>query len=394
MATLLQGPQNITRSSRQLVEAARLSQALARRPATLPRPLYAYARSRTYATPSQQDGKPPGKTPAGSAKGMEHLYSQQSPMSSGPPPPPGKKPEDGSPLPGYSKLTEQEEKQLNDIFALVKKGMPASMADDIDRALVRVKKEGMPQELRDTMKECVDEGMSPARAAKLWRLTTQMARHTAEQTMSEKAQESGSEAPKQQSASDPGPGTAGKGKDGKKKPDSTNPFSGATEIKFDLSNFLLSAFVAYLLYRLVMPTENSREITWQEFRNTFLDKGLVEKLVVINANRVRVYLQRESVATMYPDSPASQQGFYYYFSIGSVEAFERRVEEAQNSLSIPSSERIPISYHDETSWLNTLYAFGPTLIFIGAIYFFSRRAASGGGGGSGGIFGMGKSRAK
>ncbi|KAK3066349.1 AAA ATPase afg3, partial [Teratosphaeriaceae sp. CCFEE 6253] len=118
MATLLRGPQNITRSSRQLVEAARLSQALARRPATLPRPLYAYARSRAYATPSQQNGKPPGTTPAGSAKGMEHLYSQQSPMSSGPPPPPGKKPEDGSPLPGYSKLTEQEEKQLNDIFAL------------------------------------------------------------------------------------------------------------------------------------------------------------------------------------------------------------------------------------------------------------------------------------
>ncbi|KAK3636945.1 AAA ATPase afg3 [Elasticomyces elasticus] len=389
MATLLRG----ARSSRQLVEAARLSQHLARRPAGLPRPLYAYARSRHYATQPDQDGKHnvDGKTPPGSAKGMEHLYSQQSPMSSGPPQPPGKKPEDDGVLPGHSKLTTQEEKQLEDVFVLVKKGMPASMAEDIDKALQRVKKEGMPQELRDTIKECSEEGMSPARAAKLWRLTTQMARQNAESVINEKVKATETEEPKKESTAD----SENKSKDGKKEKKKDDPFSSITEIKFDLSNFLLTAFVAYLLYRLVIPTENSREITWQEFRNTFLDKGLVEKLVVINANRVRVYLQRESVASMYPDSPAAQPGFYYYFSIGSVEAFERRVEDAQNSLAIPTSERIPISYHEEGSWLNTLFAFGPTLLFIGAIFYLSRRAAGGaGGGGPGGVFGMGKSRAK
>ncbi|KAK0283908.1 AAA ATPase afg3 [Friedmanniomyces endolithicus] len=393
MASLIRGPQHISRSSRQLVEAARVSQCLARRPASLPRPLYAYARSRQYATQPEQNGKDSNKTPAGSAKGMEHLYSQQSPMS-GPPQPSGKKPDGDSTLPDHVKLTVQEEKQLEDVFALVKKGMPSSMAADVDKGLQRLKREGMPRELRDTIKECTEEGMSPARAAKLWRLVTQMARHTAEATVNEKIKETESEQPKQQSTADPGPGNEGKGKDGKKGAKKDDLFSNVTEIKFDLSNFLLTAFVAYLLYRLVVPTENSREITWQEFRNTFLDKGLVDKMVVINANRVRVYLHRDSVASMYPDSPASQPGFYYYFSIGSVEAFERRVEDAQNQLAIPTSERIPISYHEEGSLLNTLFVFGPTILFIGAIFYLSRRAAGGAGGGQGGIFGMGRSRAK
>lgn len=64
-------------------------------------------------------------------------------------------------------------------------------------------------------------------------------------------------------------------------------------------------------------------------------------------------------------------------------------------LNIPSSERIPVQYSREVPWLETVFSFGPTLLFIGAIFWLSRRAASGaGGGGGGGLFGMGKSRAK
>lgn len=311
-------------------------------------------------------------------------------MSSNPQPP-GKKPEreEDGPLPGRTKLNAQEEKALEDVFALVKKGMPASMAQDLEKSLARIKREGLPQELRETIEEVSKEGMSPGRAAKLWRLTTHIARQTAEREVNEKFSK---EEPQQKNSEEPGP--TGSKKDGKKKDKKDDMWSNVTEIKFDLSNFLVSAFVAYLLYRLVVPSENSREITWQEFRNTFFDKGLVEKLVVVNGNRVRVYLHRESVASMYPESPAAQPGFFYYFSIGSVEAFERRVDEAQNELGIPNSERIPISYQQEGSWFNTVLAFGPTLLFIGAIMYLSRRAASGAGGGQGGIFGMGRSRAK
>lgn len=333
---------------------------------------------------AKEGGKP--------AKGMEHLYNQSSPMSPSQPPGGDRKPTDDGIKPGYSKLTPSEEQALGDVFNLVKKGMPASMAEDMDRARERIKREGLPNELRQTIKEVQEEGMSPSRAAKLWRLTTHIARENAEKTMDERIGASKEES-QQKTTEEPGPKEKKEGGRDKKWKQN-DMFFGMSEMKFDLSNFLVSAFVAYLLYRVVVPTENSREITWQEFRNTFFDKGLVEKLVVINGNRVRVYLHRENVASMYPESPAAHAGFYYYFSIGSVEAFERRVDEAQSELGIPSSERIPISYHEEGSWFNTVLAFGPTLLFIGAILYMSRRAASGAGGGQGGIFGMGRSRAK
>ncbi|KAM3419033.1 hypothetical protein BST61_g4988 [Cercospora zeina] len=387
---LLRRPQTIARSSRQLLQAASLSRTLAQRPASLPRPLYAYARSRQYSTEKDKDGKDVDSKPGAPPKGMEDLYSQRSPLSSNPQSPHGKKPE--KPEDGKSKLTAAEEKALEDTFALVKKGMPASMAEDIDKALQKIKREGLPVELRETIAEVSKGGMSPARAAKLWRLTTHIARQTAEDIVQEQHAE-----PKQKTSDEPGPAGSSGQKDGGKrkgKQEGENPFGKVSDVKFDLSSFLVSTFVAYMLYRVVMPTENSREITWQEFRNTFFDKGLVEKLVVINGNRVRVYLHRDNVAAMYPESPAAQQGFYYYFSIGSVEAFERRVDEAQNELRIPGSERIPVSYHEEGSWANVILGFGPTLLFIGAIAYMSRRAASGGGGGQGGIFGMGRSRAK
>ncbi len=132
----------------------------------------------------------------------------------------------------------------------------------------------------------------------------------------------------------------------------------------------------------------SREITWQEFRTAFLDKGLVDKLTVVNRNKVRI--KPHSNATGVMQGAVSGE---YYFSIGSVEAFERKLDEAQQELGIPSHERIPVAYKDEISTFNTLLHFAPTLLLVGMIFWMSRRA-SGSGSSGGGIFSMGRSRAK
>ncbi|KAI9060608.1 ATP-dependent metallopeptidase Hfl [Trametes sanguinea] len=135
----------------------------------------------------------------------------------------------------------------------------------------------------------------------------------------------------------------------------------------------------------------SKEITWQEFRTAFLDKGLVDSLTVINRSKVRIKLHSNATGTMYPTSPSG--GGEYYFSIGSVEAFERKLDEAQNELGIPSHERIPVYYHEEVSSFNYLLSFGPTLLFAGIMIYLSRRAGGASGGG-GGIFSVGKSKAR
>jgi len=154
------------------------------------------------------------------------------------------------------------------------------------------------------------------------------------------------------------------------------------------TNIGIMMLSAFTIASFNMPA-SPREITWQEFKTAFLDKGLVDKLIVLNRKEVRVKLHTNATGTMYPSSDNTGN---YWFSIGSVEAFERKLEEAQDELGIPSTERIPVAYHEEISTFNTLLHFAPTLLLTGLLLWMSRRAS--GGAGSSGIFNIGKSRAK
>ena len=335
---------------------------------------------------SEVTGKKAVEPPSKPAPGTENLYNGQAPLS--------KESEGGASEPplaeGMTKMNPQDEQTIEELLETLKKGLPKGQVEIIERAFEAIKREGIPAELRQLMDDSRGKPMTLATAAKLTRLTSQMARKVAERDM-KAGTNTGFQAndPKGApgGAGTPPPGGNQKGSNGK-----SNEFKFG-EIKMDMSSFLLSAFVSYLLYRMVMPGESRRDITYQEFRSTFLDKGLVEKLTVFNGGRVRVDLHREATQSMYPDSPAVNPNFHYYFTIGSVEAFERRLDEAQNELGIPSVERIPVNYASDSDIWAILLNFGPTVLFIGAIFYLSRRA-SGGGGGASGVFGMGKSRAK
>lgn len=154
----------------------------------------------------------------------------------------------------------------------------------------------------------------------------------------------------------------------------------------DILGWILLGLVGYPLYLLLFPSD-SREISWQELRRNYLDKGLVEKLVVVGG-RVRVELNQEAAQSIYPEQPVGT----LYVSIGSSDAFERHLDEAQEELGIPSNERIPVTYQGESGLANLFLAFGPTLLVVGLLYSMSRRGPGGGAGG--GMFGFSKSKAK
>ena len=154
-----------------------------------------------------------------------------------------------------------------------------------------------------------------------------------------------------------------------------------------LSTWLsLSAFTLWVLSE--TNYSGSREITWQEFRTAFLDKGLVDKLVVVNRKTVRVQLHSNATGVFGTAQPAGS----FYFSIGSVEGFERKLEEAQNELGIGSSDRLPVAYHDEIPISTAFFNFAPTLLLVGVLLWTMRRSS--GSSGMGGIFNIGKSKAK
>lgn len=398
MATFLRRPGNLSRYSRRAADYFYRS-----------RPLYLYrshpqfasllnnARVRSYATVNPGDPKPPndkdGQNNKAGASG-----SSPGPSGGG----------NGGPKESndkWSQLSEEEQKQVEDLMNFMKERMPASHRQTMEDMKTIFKKEGVPSELREFLqkvKSQVESGKpmslgdfltlsrlamkySNTISAKMEEIRRQkeeeeqqpQQRHRREREQQRKQEQ---EQQKQQQQR--------QGKDQFPKPPNFRVF----EFRLDPGNFLISAFLAYYIYRSIFPAENSKEITWQEFRTNFLDKGLVEKLTVINRNKVRVDLHRDAVASVYPDSPAAQPNFHYYFSIGSVEAFERKLDDAQNELGIPSPERIPIAYVEEVPWLATLLSFGPTLLLIGSFFWLSRRA--GAGAGQSGIFGIGKSRAK
>ncbi|GBG34732.1 ATP-dependent zinc metalloprotease FtsH [Hondaea fermentalgiana] len=87
----------------------------------------------------------------------------------------------------------------------------------------------------------------------------------------------------------------------------------------------------------------------------------------------------------------------YYFTIGSIDSFERKLEMAQRELGIRSTNFVPVQYVNETNWLSELSKLAPTFLIIAAWLFMMRSMGGGGVGGGGGmsnIFKVGKSPAQ
>ncbi|KAF2742797.1 ATP-dependent metallopeptidase Hfl [Sporormia fimetaria CBS 119925] len=292
------------------------------------------------------------------------------------------------------KFDEAELAVLDMMFKMMSLGVPKEEKERLHNAIEKLKQEGAPPELYKMVQELVLSGKklpSLKEAKHLFEAIRNYAHGVSKEHENTQINSDKNPDPLQKAgAHNPNPGKEDSKKDGSKGAGGKDP---REMLKTD-TQLIILAVLAWLVYRQLKPFENGKEITWQEFRTTFLDKGLVEKIVVLNGSRAKVFLHREAVASMYPDSPAANDSFFYYFTIGSVEAFERKMDDAQYELGIPSTERVPVAYSSEISWFGTLMSFGPTLLLLGSLFYFTRRAAGGGGGGQSGIFGMGRSRAK
>nr|CAD7589366.1 unnamed protein product [Timema genevievae] len=124
-----------------------------------------------------------------------------------------------------------------------------------------------------------------------------------------------------------------------------------------------------------------KEIAWKEFVNNFLAKGIVEKLEVVNKKWVRVRLT--------PGNSVDGSSMLW-FNIGSVDSFERNLENAQIEMNIEPPNFVPVIYKTELE-AASITGLLPTLLIIGFLIYMMRRSADmmGGRGGrkGGGLFG-------
>jgi AFG3 family protein len=165
-----------------------------------------------------------------------------------------------------------------------------------------------------------------------------------------------------------------------------NFFQNSNQAKVAIPLLLGSVLVGSVYSMNKSKQQQFQEITWQEFKTSLLKTGLVSEINVINNDCVRVVLKDEAASVLV--SPHTT----YYFSIGSIDNFERKLEKAQDKLNIPDDERIPVSYHSEGAMTNVLIQFVPTLMLIGFFLYMGRKAVAGGQ--MGGFLNMGKSKAR
>ncbi len=141
-----------------------------------------------------------------------------------------------------------------------------------------------------------------------------------------------------------------------------------------------------------------KQMTFRDFKTQYLDKGIVDKIIVVNKSEVEVYTKpaaNEQSGNKVPFVGKSKEPAMT-FRIGTVDQFSQDLKEAQQTL--PEDQRIYPSYEDRGSLLNELLSsfLLPAILLI-AVWFFIMRKMGGGagsGGGTGGIFNIGKSKAQ
>ncbi|EGW33621.1 mitochondrial respiratory chain complexes assembly protein RCA1 [Spathaspora passalidarum NRRL Y-27907] len=151
--------------------------------------------------------------------------------------------------------------------------------------------------------------------------------------------------------------------------------------------FQVGVLIGLTLYILsdVFKSDDSNEITFQDFTSNFLAKNLVSKIVVVNNKTAVIELNQNGLA-QYAHHPGK-----FYFTIGSVETFERNLRDVQDKYGIEPNMRIPIVYTTAGGMSKMAINLLPTILFLGAIYYMTKKASSQMGGGA---FGFGKSMAK
>uniref|UniRef100_A0A336MU87 CSON004109 protein n=1 Tax=Culicoides sonorensis TaxID=179676 RepID=A0A336MU87_CULSO len=124
-----------------------------------------------------------------------------------------------------------------------------------------------------------------------------------------------------------------------------------------------------------------KEIAWKDFVNNYLGRGVVDRLEVVNKKWVRVRLN---------PGVTTESNAVLWFNIGSVDSFERNLENAQVEMNVEPVNFIPVIYRTEIE-ASSLSGLLPTLLIIGFLVYMMRRSAGmmGGAGGrkGGGLFG-------
>ncbi len=145
----------------------------------------------------------------------------------------------------------------------------------------------------------------------------------------------------------------------------------------------------------------AEKINYQEFKNEYLSSGDVDHVVVVNKELVEVFIKKDRLKEdkfkkirTKGFNGSENEGPHFQFAIGSVDQFNKQLDEDQKALNIPDSQHLSVVYEtDNKSFFDTIISWIFPLVAIILLWMFLMRRM-GGGGGASQIFSIGKSKAQ
>ncbi|HET9056727.1 MAG TPA: ATP-dependent zinc metalloprotease FtsH [Chitinophagaceae bacterium] len=171
-------------------------------------------------------------------------------------------------------------------------------------------------------------------------------------------------------------------------------------IRFNWWWIYLLLLAGIMIPYFINSSSTGKKITWQQFERDIISRKAVERIDIVNNETAEVYIKKELANDPYFKDvmkpvigKGTNEGPHYIFNIGSVESFERKIDEAQKNFS--PTEKINISYIKKTNWFWNIISWVLPFVLLFALWSFLLRKAGTMGTGSGGssIFSFGKSTA-
>ena len=176
------------------------------------------------------------------------------------------------------------------------------------------------------------------------------------------------------------------------------PKKGPKMIKFNIYWIYAIIFIFFIGLQF-FGSDLTKKTNFKDFNNNMLQQQKVERITIVNKEKVFVYIKKENLSEdqfkevyKQPFGNSVNLGPHYFFEIGSVETFNSDLKEAQKNFDY--EDQLSPTYETKKDVFGDILGWILPLVFFIGIWIFIMRRMSGGGAGGGQIFSIGKAKGK
>ena len=149
--------------------------------------------------------------------------------------------------------------------------------------------------------------------------------------------------------------------------------------------------IAFLVGMFMLDEDGvNKEVPYSQFQKIVDEKGITSITVFSNKGEAEATLTKAQTEKLFKGQVDPNTHAKVSTKFGSVEKFEEKIDQWEKDGKFTGE----VKYEESGSWMNALWSFGPILLLVIVWIYMMRRMSGRDGGGPGGLFNVGKSKAK